>query len=99
MLLNVEKITGFKGTEMEQFLECYLAEFKEAPRNSLHDRRNRKQMVEYINTLIQGCAGGILYLNYSGFINLSSIQSVFFNAKHSKVTANKLPSLTSCKSV
>lgn len=62
---------------MEQFLECYLAEFKEAPRNSLHDRRNRKQMVEYINTLIQGCAGGIFYKNNSGCINLSSIQSVF----------------------
>lgn len=44
---------------MEQFLGCYLDGFKGSPRNSLHDRRNRKQMVVYINTLIQGCAGGI----------------------------------------
>ncbi|KAL1509683.1 hypothetical protein ABEB36_004386 [Hypothenemus hampei] len=42
---------------MEQFLECYLDGFEEAPRNTLYNRRNRKQMVEYINTLIQGCAG------------------------------------------
>ncbi|CAG9762830.1 unnamed protein product [Ceutorhynchus assimilis] len=43
---------------MEQFLECYLdASFENTPRNGLHDRRNRRQMVEYINTLIQGCAG------------------------------------------
>ncbi|KAH1027184.1 uncharacterized protein LOC109535533 isoform X1 [Dendroctonus ponderosae] len=42
---------------MDQFLGCYLDGFNGSARNSLHDRRNRKQMVDYINTLIQGCAG------------------------------------------
>ncbi|XP_030745739.1 uncharacterized protein LOC115874660 isoform X2 [Sitophilus oryzae] len=41
---------------MEHFLDCYLDNFKEAPRNSLYDRRTRKAMVEYINTLIEGCS-------------------------------------------
>ncbi|XP_050307896.1 uncharacterized protein LOC126744500 isoform X2 [Anthonomus grandis grandis] len=42
---------------MEYLLECYLDSFKHEPRNSLHDRRNRRNMVDYINVLIQGCAG------------------------------------------
>ncbi|XP_076274026.1 SOCS domain-containing protein stops, partial [Rhynchophorus ferrugineus] len=41
---------------MEHFLDCYLDGFKEAPRNTLHDARTRKEMVEYISTMINGCA-------------------------------------------
>ncbi|XP_060531206.1 uncharacterized protein LOC132704905 isoform X2 [Cylas formicarius] len=41
---------------MELLLGYYLDQFKDAPRCSLYDRRKRKQMVEYISTMIQGCA-------------------------------------------
>ncbi|CAH1955102.1 unnamed protein product [Acanthoscelides obtectus] len=41
---------------MECFLKCYFEQFTNLPRNSLHDRRKRKAMVQYISTLIQGCS-------------------------------------------
>ncbi|XP_050512128.1 uncharacterized protein LOC126888179 [Diabrotica virgifera virgifera] len=41
---------------MESFLRCYLDCFNELPRNSLHDRRKRQHVVDYISTLIEGCS-------------------------------------------
>ncbi|CAH0560350.1 unnamed protein product [Brassicogethes aeneus] len=40
---------------MEHFLACYLEQFNSVPRNSLHDRRKRYDMVDYISTLIEAC--------------------------------------------
>ncbi|CAH1169736.1 unnamed protein product [Phaedon cochleariae] len=41
---------------MESFLRVYFDYFNTLPRNSLHDRRKRKGMVDYISTLIAGCS-------------------------------------------
>ncbi|CAG9832695.1 unnamed protein product [Diabrotica balteata] len=41
---------------MESFLRCYLDCFNKLPRNSLHDRRKRQHVVDYISTLIEGCS-------------------------------------------
>ncbi|KAJ8982795.1 hypothetical protein NQ317_018496 [Molorchus minor] len=43
---------------MELFLRYYLEHFNDLPRNSLHDRRKRKSMVEYISILIEACSAG-----------------------------------------
>ncbi|CAG9857972.1 unnamed protein product [Phyllotreta striolata] len=41
---------------MEYFLRCYFEQFASLPRNSLHDRRKRQSMVDYISTMIEGCS-------------------------------------------
>ncbi|XP_018574521.1 uncharacterized protein LOC108913449 [Anoplophora glabripennis] len=41
---------------MEYFLRCYFEHFDALPRSSLHDRRKRKSMVDYISTLIEACS-------------------------------------------
>ncbi|KAJ8924738.1 hypothetical protein NQ315_000891 [Exocentrus adspersus] len=41
---------------MEYFLRCYFEHFNALPRNSLHDRRKRRSMVDYISTLIEACS-------------------------------------------
>ncbi|KAJ8934584.1 hypothetical protein NQ318_008045 [Aromia moschata] len=41
---------------MESLLRCYFHIFNEFPRNSLHDRRKRENMVDYISTLIEACS-------------------------------------------
>lgn len=43
---------------MNHLLECYLEQFVDSPRTSLHDRRNRQAMVAYISTLIEGYSRG-----------------------------------------
>ncbi|XP_008192040.2 uncharacterized protein stops [Tribolium castaneum] len=43
---------------MNYLLECYLDQFTNSPRTSLHDRRKRQMMVTYISTLIEGYARG-----------------------------------------
>ncbi|RZB39158.1 SOCS box domain containing protein [Asbolus verrucosus] len=43
---------------MDYLLKCYLDQFSTSPRNTLHDRRKRRSVVEYISTLIEGCIRG-----------------------------------------
>jgi hypothetical protein len=43
---------------MDHLLKCYLDQFKSSPRNTLHDRRNRRSMVAYVSTLIEGYIRG-----------------------------------------
>lgn len=59
---------------MECFLRCYFEYFNSLPRNTLHDRRKRKHMVDYVSTLIEGCSKGSIidsYFHCSRFRNIS----------------------------
>ncbi|XP_063913387.1 uncharacterized protein Stops [Zophobas morio] len=46
---------------MDYLVKCYLDQFHTSPRNTLHDRRNRRIMVTYISTLIEACIRGMNY--------------------------------------
>ncbi|KAI4463952.1 ankyrin repeat and socs box protein 17 [Holotrichia oblita] len=43
---------------MDVILSCFFENFEETERNSLHARYKRRAMVEYFNTLIEGCRLG-----------------------------------------
>ncbi|KAK9870834.1 hypothetical protein WA026_009799 [Henosepilachna vigintioctopunctata] len=41
------------------FLQCYFDnDFKQLPRDCLNDRRKRREIIEYMNTVIEGCNKG-----------------------------------------
>lgn len=39
-------------------MKCFFENFENAERNSLHAKYRRRAMVEYFNTLIEGCRLG-----------------------------------------
>lgn len=49
---------------MDTFMDCYFEEvFANMDRDCLNERMKRRNLVEYFNTVIAGCARG-LSLNY-----------------------------------
>lgn len=43
---------------MEVILDCFFEHFEKLDRDTLHARYKRREMVEYFNTMIEGCCRG-----------------------------------------
>lgn len=46
------------SVRMEVILDCFFEEFGKMDRDTLHARYKRREMVDYFNTMIEGCCRG-----------------------------------------
>lgn len=59
LLLSSESNFTWAKIMINIFLKCYFEnEFSKLARDGLNDRRKRREIVEYINTIVEGCAQG-----------------------------------------
>ncbi|XP_023029193.2 SOCS domain-containing protein stops [Leptinotarsa decemlineata] len=75
---------------METFLRCYFDYFSSLPRNSLHDRRKRKNMVDYISTLIEGCSAEESNIEETAQVAIKTILQYHKEMKYANGTVCKM---------